>query len=60
LLYPFYPPEQFHQALPCPVEACAQLAPFAVTLAEFRFFRHSSRKATLWLAPEPEEELVRL
>jgi 2'-5' RNA ligase len=31
-----------------------------VTLAEFRFFQHSSRKATLWLAPEPKEDLVRL
>jgi 2'-5' RNA ligase len=31
-----------------------------VTLAEFRFFQHSSRKATLWLAPEPREDLVRL
>jgi 2'-5' RNA ligase len=31
-----------------------------VTLSEFRLFRHSSREATLWLAPEPREALVRL
>src|SRR5262245_42595213 len=48
------------EALPRLVAACARIAAFAVTLAEFRFFQHSSRKATLWLAPEPSEELVRL
>jgi 2'-5' RNA ligase len=60
LLYPFYPPERFDEALPRLASACAQVAPFVVTLAEFRFFRHSSRKTTLWLAPEPMEDLVRL
>jgi RNA 2',3'-cyclic 3'-phosphodiesterase len=29
-------------------------------VAEFRFFRHSSWKTTLWLAPEPRNDLVRL
>jgi len=53
LPYPFYAPEQFNQTLPSLVKACAQLSTFTVTLAEFRFFLHSSRKATLWLAPEP-------
>jgi len=60
LLYPFYPSEQFDQALPRLVDACAKIAPLVVTLAEFRFFLHSSRKATLWLAPEPKEDLIRL
>jgi 2'-5' RNA ligase len=60
LLYPFYPPERFDEPLPRLVAACAGIAPSVVTLAEFRFFRHSSRKATLWLAPEPSEDLVRL
>jgi 2'-5' RNA ligase len=60
LLYPFYPPERFDEALPRLIEACGRITPFAVTLAEFRYFRHSSRKATLWLAPEPREALVRL
>jgi 2'-5' RNA ligase len=31
-----------------------------VTLAEFHFFRHASRSATLWLAPEPRDDLIRL
>jgi 2'-5' RNA ligase len=60
LLYSFYPPDRFDEVLPRLAEVCAQIAPFVVTLAEFRFFRHSSRKATLWLAPEPREALVRL
>lgn len=60
LLYPFYPPGRFDEAVLRLVDACAQIDPFVVTLAEFRFFRHSSRKATLWLAPEPKEKLVRL
>jgi 2'-5' RNA ligase len=60
LLYPFCPPEEFDQALPALLDACAKIASFSVTLAEFRLFQHSSRKATLWLAPEPKEELVRL
>jgi 2'-5' RNA ligase len=60
LLYPFCPPEQFDAAVPRLATACAAFVPFVVELAEFRSFRHASRKATLWLAPEPREELVRL
>jgi 2'-5' RNA ligase len=59
-VYPFYPPGRFDEALPSLVDACAQVAPFVVPLSEFRLFRHSSREATLWLAPEPREALVRL
>lgn len=60
LLYPFYLPEHFDEALPRLVDACAKFTPFEVTLAEFRFFQHSSRKATLWLAPEPKADLIHL
>jgi 2'-5' RNA ligase len=60
LLYPFYPPEQFDQIVPDLIRARARITPFVVTLAEFRFFVHPSGKATLWLAPEPREEFVRL
>src|SRR3954454_18925256 len=42
LLYPFYPAERFKEALPTLVDACAKIAPFTVTLADFRFFQHSS------------------
>jgi 2'-5' RNA ligase len=60
LLYPFYPPERFDGVIPLLVEACANITPLAVTLAEFRFFRHPSGQATLWLVPEPAEALVQL
>lgn len=60
LLYPFYTPESFDDAVPRLASACTHIAPFVLTLAEFRFFRHLSRKATLWLVPEPKDALVRL
>jgi 2'-5' RNA ligase len=60
LLYPFYPDERFAETLPRLVDACARIAPIQVILAEFRFFLHPSGKATLWLAPEPQEALIRL
>jgi 2'-5' RNA ligase len=60
LFYPFYLPERFDEAVPRLAAACAEITPIVVTLTAFRFFRHSSRKATLWLAPEPKEDLVRL
>jgi 2'-5' RNA ligase len=60
LLYPCHPQEQFNQAVPRLVEACDRITPFIVSRTEFRFFRHSSRKATLWLATEPKADLVRL
>lgn len=60
LLYPFRPAEQFADAVPRLADACAKVTPLAVILAEFRFFRHTSGRSTLWLAPEPKEGLVRL
>lgn len=60
LLYPFYPAERFGEVLPHLADACAKVAAFQVTLSEFRHFAHPSGRATLWLAPEPKEELVRL
>src|SRR5438045_598206 len=60
LLYPFFSSEQFDDAMPRLTAACAQIEPFIMTLAEFHFFQHSSRKTTLWLAPEPKNAIVRL
>lgn len=60
LLYPFYPAEQFDDAAMLLVEACAKISPLAVMLAKFQFFRHPSGRATLWLAPEPAEDLIQL
>jgi 2'-5' RNA ligase len=60
LLYPFYPPERFDDVVRHLAAACATISPLVVTLAEFRFFRHPSGRATLWLAPQPADELIRL
>lgn len=60
LLYPFVTPQRLEKSLPGLTEACAAVAPFRVTLAEFRSFHHPSGRATLWLAPEPAEEFIRL
>jgi len=60
LLYPFRPREQFDAVEGRLREACRSIPPFQVQLAEFRHFRHGRARSTLWLAPEPEEALVRL
>lgn len=60
LLYPFYSAERFDEATPHLISACAQFTPFEITLTEFRFFRHSSRQATLWLVPEPKAAMIQL
>jgi 2'-5' RNA ligase len=60
LLYPFRPRVDFPATEPALAAACQGLEPFALTLAALRFFRHPSGRCTLWLAPEPAEELVRL
>jgi 2'-5' RNA ligase len=60
LLYPFYPPGCFEEAMPRLTDACAGNIPFEVQLAEFGYFSHPSGKATLWLAPEPREAIIRL
>jgi 2'-5' RNA ligase len=60
LLYPFYPHSAFPAAAEALVQVTAALAPFRLSLAEFRSFRHPSGRCTLWLAPEPAEALRRL
>ena len=60
LLYPFRRQEEFPAVLPALRGACASVAPFAVSLGEFRCFRHGSGRCTFWLAPEPAEALRHL
>ncbi len=60
LLYPFRPMTEFAAALPALEAACRTCAPFELELAQFRFFAHGARGFTMWLAPEPRAELVRL
>jgi 2'-5' RNA ligase len=60
LLYPFVPPADFPAALPLLMAACAQVHAGVITLHTVQYFLHASRRATLWLAPEPREALVAL
>lgn len=60
LLYPFAPRSSFAELLPALIAACAEVAPFAITLARFDLFAHSRRGVTLFLAPEPAAALVAL
>jgi RNA 2',3'-cyclic 3'-phosphodiesterase len=60
LLYSFRSRDDFPKVQPALVAACRTIQPFTPRLAEFRFFRHPSGRCTLWLAPEPAEELRRL
>jgi RNA 2',3'-cyclic 3'-phosphodiesterase len=60
LLYPFRPHEAFASVAPRLVAACAAVAPFEITLGEFCLFRHGSGRCTLWLAPQPQEQLRHL
>jgi 2'-5' RNA ligase len=60
LLYPFCPREQFDEMEGPLRNACRGIEPFAVRLAEFRHFHHGRARYTLWLAPEPNESMLRL
>jgi 2'-5' RNA ligase len=60
LLYPFAPRSSFAELLPALKAACAEVAPFAITLARFDLFAHGRRGATLFLAPERAAALVAL
>ena len=53
LLYPFVAPQHFYAAAHELAAATASVAPFDLTLSDFRVFVHSKRSATLWLHPEP-------
>ncbi|MFH0981659.1 MAG: 2'-5' RNA ligase family protein [Planctomycetota bacterium] len=60
LLYPFRPCELFDEAAAQLAPVCAAILPFSLTLAEFRHFRHGRSSYTVWLAPEPNEPVIRL
>lgn len=52
LIYPFRPREAFDELVEPLAQACRDIAPFEIELAEFGFFRHRS-SYMLWLASEP-------
>jgi len=60
LICPFRPPGQFQDLAHEFSQALAETKPFTITLQEFRLFDHGKEKYTLWLTPEPQEEIIRL
>ncbi|HVO84390.1 MAG TPA: 2'-5' RNA ligase family protein [Syntrophobacteria bacterium] len=60
LIYPFRPLAEFSGLCETLASAYSRLAPFAMTLESFRFFEHSPRSCTVWLAPDPPEPLIQL
>lgn len=60
LLHPFKEPEQFDECLDTIREVCATLVPFTITLSDLRYFLHPSGKGSLWIAPEPMDEVTAL
>jgi poly(A) polymerase len=60
LVYPCLPVADFPTAQDRLETACRGIPAFEVELAEFRTFRHRRGKHTIWLAPNPESELIQL
>jgi RNA 2',3'-cyclic 3'-phosphodiesterase len=60
LIYPFRPMAEFSNLCGAFTAACSRLAPFEITLETFRFFEHSHRLCTIWLAPDPPEPLIQV
>ena len=58
MVYPFRPKEEFHGLAADLSNLCRDFEPFTVELTQFRFFVHSKKNYTLWLAPEPESQLI--
>ena len=59
LLYPFAAREHFADVIPALAKTAQQKTPFSIELARFDAFRHR-KSATLFLVPEPENEIVQL
>lgn len=60
LVYPCLPVADFPAAQQRLAAACRDIPAFEVELAEFRTFRHRRGNHTIWLAPTPESDLIKL
>jgi 2'-5' RNA ligase len=60
LLYPFRPVSEFEAVAAELAVVCSGIRPIQVELVRFGCFSHGRSNYTLWLAPEPASELVRL
>lgn len=60
LLYPFVDRQRFGSAAAVLARACGDVAPFQLTLARFSYFDHRHGNYTVWLTPEPAQDLIAL
>jgi len=60
LLYPFRPQDEFATLEPSLTAVCGHLPPFEVTLTTVNVFAHARASSTIWLAPEPQEQIAAL
>lgn len=57
LLFPFVHPDRLEEERERLAELSAVVGPWEVTFSTFRYFKHSSNRASLWLDPQPREPL---
>jgi len=60
LIYPFRPVPAFERLTPLLAQVCRQVVPFEIRLARFDLFARSRQKATVYLVPEPADNLKAL
>ena len=57
LLYPFKPQSDFHKLNSLFSFASKQIKSFQISFHKFNFFNHGKQRYTLWLAPEPVNQI---
>jgi 2'-5' RNA ligase len=60
MIFPFRPMSEFEELKRKFEAICANYSPFQARLVEFRYFQHSKRSYTIWLAPDPCERIKEL
>jgi 2'-5' RNA ligase len=60
LIYPFRPVTEFDKLGEQFESICEDFEPFELELANFNLFQHSHQNCTVWLATEPDEQVIKL
>jgi len=60
MIYPFRPIDEFEFLYKKFIEVCREVEPFYVTLSKFNYFQHRGESYTIWLEPQPVDEIVNL
>ena len=60
LIFPFVHPDGLDEEQERLAEASSVVGAWEVTLGRFRYFKHASSRASLWLDPQPREPLEAL